>query len=225
MNNYNKGKGNYRKRSRSSDNDDDSITYHINEFGDKVYKKKKTSYQKPRANNYATRVTEDNHKKQDKRKKQSHYRNGKEHYKQNTGKKDDDRKPREARVKPRYPCGVCSETTHGNLLECPYFQKYIPGQPEGSTSTPKEVGLKCLGTVFIDCLHNSMRHYKKYFCNIEKRHFIVCKCRKHENAHDWMRVNYDPKKGVKNIDIMYNEIGANHIQINSIRVNESTKPK
>ena len=49
----------------------------------------------------------------------------------------------------------------------------------------------------------------------------MCKCRKHENAHDWMRVNYDPKKGVKNIDIMYNEIGANHIQINSIRVNEA----
>ena len=40
-----------------------------------------------------------------------------------------------------------------------------------------------------------------------------------------MRVNYDPKKGVKNIDIMYNEIRANHIQINSIRVNESTQPQ
>ena len=32
-------------------------------------------------------------------------------------------------------------------------------------------------------------------------------------------------KLVKNIDIMYNEIGANHIQINSIRVNESTQPQ
>ena len=51
-----------------------------------------------------------------------------------------------------------------------------------------------------------MKHYKKYFCNIGKRHFMVCKYRKHENAHDWMRVNYDPKKGVKNMDIMYNEI-------------------
>ena len=53
----------------------------------------------------------------------------------------------------------------------------------------------------------------------------MCKCRKHENAHDWMRVNYDPKKGVKNMDIMYNEIGTNHIQVNSIRVNESTQPQ
>ena len=41
-NSYNEGKGNYRKRNRSSD-DDDNSTYHINEFGDKVYgyKKKK----------------------------------------------------------------------------------------------------------------------------------------------------------------------------------------
>ena len=70
--NYNKNKNNYKKRSRSSDDDDDdNETYYINEFGDKVYKKKKTSYQKPRANNYATRDIEDNHKKQDKRKKQS----------------------------------------------------------------------------------------------------------------------------------------------------------
>ena len=53
----------------------------------KSIKRRKNSYQKPRANNYATRVTEDNHKKQNERKKQSHYRNGKEHYKQNTGKK------------------------------------------------------------------------------------------------------------------------------------------
>ena len=37
---------------------------------------------------------------------------------------------------------------------------------------------------------------------------MVCKCRKHENAHDWMRVNYDPKKGIKNMDEMYYEIGV-----------------
>ena len=63
INNYNEGKGNYRKRSRSSDDDDDNTTCHINEFGDKVCKKKKTSYQRPRANNYATKVTEGSHKK------------------------------------------------------------------------------------------------------------------------------------------------------------------
>ena len=44
-NSYNQVKGNYRKRNRSSD-DDENSTYHINEFGDKVYgyKKKKPSY-------------------------------------------------------------------------------------------------------------------------------------------------------------------------------------
>ena len=79
-NSYNKGKGNYRKRSRSSDDDDDNTTYHINEFGDKVYKKKKPSYQKPRANNYATKVTEGSHK-------QSHYKNKETNHKQSTEKK------------------------------------------------------------------------------------------------------------------------------------------
>ena len=127
-------------------------------------------------------------------------------YKQSTEKKDNDWKTKEAKVKACISCGVCSETTHGNLLGCPEFQKYIPGQPGGSISTPKEVCLKCLGTVFRNCLHNSLRYYKKYFCNIGKRHFMVCKCRKHENAHDWMRVNYDPKRGLKNMDEMYNEI-------------------
>ena len=74
-------------------------------------------------------------------------------------------------------------------------------------------------------MHNSLIYYKKYFCNIGKRHFMICKCRKHENAHDWMRVNYDPKRGLKNLDEMYNEIGTNHIQVNSIRVIEDLKPQ
>ena len=54
---------------------------------------------------------------------------------------------------------------------------------------------------------------------------MVCKCRKHENAHDWMRINYDPKRGLKNMDKMYNEIRTNHIQVNSIRVNEDPQPQ
>ncbi len=54
---------------------------------------------------------------------------------------------------------------------------------------------------------------------------MVCKCRKHENAHDWMRVNYDPKNGLKNMDEMYNEIRTNHIQVNSIRINKDPQPQ
>ena len=62
--NYNKNKNNYKKRSRSSDDDDDdNETYYINEFRDKVYKKKKTGHQKSKANSYATRVTDDSYKK------------------------------------------------------------------------------------------------------------------------------------------------------------------
>ena len=37
-----------------------------------------------------------------------------------------------------------------------------------------------------------------------------------------MRVNHDPSKGNKNIDIMYKTIGADHVQVNSIRVKPST---
>ena len=40
-----------------------------------------------------------------------------------------------------------------------------------------------------------------------------------------MRVNYDPKKGLKNMDEMYNEIGTNHVQVNSIRVIEDPEPQ
>ena len=36
-----------------------------------------------------------------------------------------------------------------------------------------------------------------------------------------MRINHDPSKGIKNIDIMYKAIGANHVQVNSIRVRPS----
>ena len=107
---------------------------------------------------------------------------------------------------------------------------WMPGIPKihskparGINSPPKEVCLKCIGTIYSDCLHKSLPDYQQYLCNIGKRHFIICKCRKHENAHDWMRVNYDPKKGKRNIDIMNKEIGANHIQINSIRANESSQ--
>ena len=35
-----------------------------------------------------------------------------------------------------------------------------------------------------------------------------------------MRINYDPKKGKRNIDNLYKEIGVNHIQVNSLRTNE-----
>ena len=44
--NYNKNKESYRKRSHSSDYDlDDGYDSYINEFGEKVYKKRKTSHQ------------------------------------------------------------------------------------------------------------------------------------------------------------------------------------
>ena len=54
---------------------------------------------------------------------------------------------------------------------------------------------------------------------------MICKCKKHANAQDWMRQNYDPKKGIKNIDEMYNEIGTNHVQINSVRIIKNQDPQ
>ena len=74
-------------------------------------------------------------------------------------------------------------------------------------------------------MHHSLRYYKKYFCNIGQRHFIICKCKKHENAQDWMRQNYDPKKGLKNLDKMYNEIGMNHVQVNSVGIIKNQDPQ
>ena len=33
-----------------------------------------------------------------------------------------------------------------------------------------------------------------------------------------MRENHDPSKGISNMDLMYRAIGAEHVQINSIRI-------
>ena len=40
-----------------------------------------------------------------------------------------------------------------------------------------------------------------------------------------MRQNYDPKRGLKNVDEMYNEIGSNHVQINSVRIIRNQDPQ
>ena len=40
-----------------------------------------------------------------------------------------------------------------------------------------------------------------------------------------MRLNYDPKKGLKNMDEMYNEIGTNHVQVNSVRIIKDPEPQ
>ena len=54
---------------------------------------------------------------------------------------------------------------------------------------------------------------------------MIYKCKNHENAQDWIRENYDPEKGIKNIDEMYNEIGSNHILINSVRIIRNQDPQ
>ena len=52
---------NYRKRKRSSDDDLDNSysSYYIYEVGDKVYKKARTDYRKPRVNSCATGVKDE----------------------------------------------------------------------------------------------------------------------------------------------------------------------
>ena len=114
----------------------------------------RTEYQKPRVNSFTTKAKEDKHKKN-----QSGYKEKKEHYKQNGGKIDNDKKPG-TKEENRYSYKVCNEKTHSILLGCPEFQRFIPGQPGGSKSTPKEVCLMCLGTVYSNCLHKSLADYK-----------------------------------------------------------------
>ena len=101
-------------------------------------------------------------------------------------------------------------------------QKIFSSQPEGTSSLPKEVCQLCLGTVFSKCLHYSMKDYPKYLCKVTNTHFILCHmCRKHQIAQDWMRANHNLSKGIFNMNTMYNVIGADHVQVNSIRVNLS----
>ena len=117
------------------------------------------------------------------------------------------------------PCRVCKESTHSGLFGCADFKKYIPGGPNGASSLSKDICKLCLGTVFNECKHIGLRHYQKYWCKQSDVFFLVChKCKKHENAQEWMRVNHNPKIGVKNLDTMFSVLGTDHVQINSISI-------
>ena len=61
----------------SSDNDSNNSynSYYINEFGDKVYKKTRTDYRKPRVNSFATGVKDHKH-----RNNWTEYKGGKDPY-------------------------------------------------------------------------------------------------------------------------------------------------
>ena len=66
--------------------------------------------------------------------------------------------------------------------------------------------------------------YLKYRCKFGNMFFLFChKCKKHENVQDWMRVNHDPQEGVQNLYTMFNSLGSEHVQINSITVAPETK--
>ena len=120
-----------RKRDRSSDEDENS-DYHVNEFGDKVYgyKKKKPTYQRTRVNNFATNVTEggqrqnsykqNNYKqnsyRQSKNKDTRHAGNKETRFNKNTERKDHGGRSKDTNVRKCLPCGICKETTHGNLI-------------------------------------------------------------------------------------------------------------
>ena len=91
-------------------------------------------------------------------------------------------KPVKKKIK--LPCCVCTGTNHSNLLGCPKFKKYLPGQSGKTRSLPEDVCKLCLGTLFRDCRHNSMKRYQDYICQAPKRNFIICStCSKHENTH------------------------------------------
>ena len=48
-------------------------------------------------------------------------------------------------------------------------------------------------------------------------------CRKYKEAQNWLRVNHDPNKKLNNIRIMYRIIGAEQVQVNTIRINSNTR--
>ena len=103
-------------------------------------------------------------------------------------------------------------------------KQYLPGNPKESKSLPKDICKDCLGTIFSDCRHNNLMSYLKYCCNFGNMFFLFCdKYKKHENAQDWMRVNHDPNKGVNYLYTIFNSLGSDHVQINSITVAPETQ--
>ena len=103
-------------------------------------------------------------------------------------------------------CRICKESTHNTLLGCPELLEYIPGNPEGSQTTPKLIFLNCWSTVYSRCRHYAMPDHKKYFCPVGKQHVILCRCTKYENMRTWRRTNFNPSRGIHNLDSLWKEI-------------------
>ena len=100
-------------------------------------------------------------------------------------------------------CRECKKANHANLLGCPNLKKYLPGEPNSSSSLTKEICRLCLGTLFNDYNHASMREHKKYRWEKSDTFFLVChKCKKHKRAQKWMRANHKPEKGRGNLHTM-----------------------
>ena len=113
---------------------------------------------------------------------------------------------------------------HSTLLGCNKFRKYLPDKLNGSNSQPMEICRLCLGTIFRNCRHSNLTDYKKYCCKKSDISFLRChKCKRHENAQEWMRANHKPEKGWGNLYAMYNSLGTEHVQVNSVTIEPETQ--
>ena len=124
----------------------------------------------------------------------------------------------------RLNCRECKKNSHENLLGCPNFKKYLPGEPNSASSLPTEIWRLCLGTLFNECNHSSMHNNQRYHCNTYDNFFLVChKFKKHENAQEWMRGNHKPERGQGNLQAMFISLVTDHLQVNSVTMEPETQ--
>ena len=118
-----------------------------------------------------------------------------------------------------YPCLVCQQTGHSNLIECPRLPEFIPSQ--NATSIHANICKLCLATTFYNtanCKHRYAGNYFDFLCQTSNMNFLLCnRCPGHSASHTYFKTQHDPSKGFNNYVELKQRIGARNVIVNLIR--------
>ena len=90
---------------------------------------------------------------------------------------------------------------------------------ERKITFPKEVCTKCLSIGQPQCTHKALRGYQTYLCKKSNDNFLICnQCPHHRVAQDWMKSNFNPQDGKKNLSKLLHSFPNYSATINSLQV-------
>ena len=115
-------------------------------------------------------------------------------------------------------CKICNKKGHDSLFYCSKFTEFIP-RGTNVKSLPKEVCTKCLSIGQPQCTHKALRGYQTYLCKKSNDNFLICnQCPHHRVAQDWMKSNFNPQDGKKNLSKLLHSFPNYSATINSLQV-------